>query len=72
LHTYSRVKPLKKLPKSVSKEKIMDKYEQITKLVEAAALIQEVINSGDCPLTFELEEVNVTIADLADEIEGVE
>jgi len=50
----------------------MDKYEQITKLAEAAALIQEVINSGDCPLTFELEEVNVTIADLADEIEGVE
>jgi hypothetical protein len=47
----------------------MDKYEQIGKLAQAAALIQEVINSGECPLTFELEEINETIADLADEIE---
>lgn len=47
----------------------MDKFEQITKLAQAAALIQEVINSDDCPYTFELEEINETLADLADEIE---
>jgi len=50
----------------------MDKYEQIAKLAQAAALIQEVINSGDCQCYFELEEITVTIADLADEIEGAE
>jgi hypothetical protein len=50
----------------------MNKYQQIEKLAQASMLIQEVINSGECPLTFELEEINVTLADLADEIEGVE
>lgn len=47
----------------------MDKYEQINKMAQASMLIQEVINSGDCPFTFELEEINETLADLADEIE---
>jgi len=47
----------------------MNKYQQIEKLAQASMLIQEVINSGECPFTFELEEINVTIADLADEIE---
>ena len=47
----------------------MNKYQQIEKLAQASMLIQEVINSGDCPLAFDLEEVNVTLADLADEIE---
>ena len=47
----------------------MNKYQQIEKLAQASMLIQEVINSGDCPYTFELEEINETIADLADEIE---
>ena len=47
----------------------MNKYQQIEKLAQASMLIQEVINSGECQYNFELEEINVTLADLADEIE---
>jgi len=47
----------------------MNKFEQINKMAQAAMLIQEVINSGDCKYTFQLEEINEMLANLADEIE---
>jgi hypothetical protein len=49
----------------------MDKYEQITKLAQAAALIQEVINSREeyDDISGELQDVANTVADIADEIE---
>ena len=48
----------------------MDKYEQIGKLAAAAALIQEVINSNKISkYTFQLEEIDEMLANLADEIE---
>ncbi len=47
----------------------MDKYEQITKLAQAAALIQEVINSNSCAFDDDLQEINDEIANIADEIE---
>lgn len=50
----------------------MDKYQQITKLAEAAALIQEVINSDKCAYDDDLQVINDQIADIADQIEGVE
>ena len=52
----------------------MDKYEQITKLAEAYALITEVINgrSEYDDISAELQDVANTVADISDEIEGVE
>ena len=52
----------------------MDKYEQITKLAEAHRLIQEVINGREeyDDVSAELQDVANTVADIADEIEGVE
>lgn len=50
----------------------MNKYEQIMKLAEAAALIQEVINSDACAYDDDLQVINDEIADIADQIEGVE
>jgi len=50
---------------------IMDKYEQITKLAQAHALIQEVVNSRAeyDDVSGELQDVANTVADIADEIE---
>ena len=52
----------------------MDRYEQITKLAEAHRLIQEVINGREeyDDVSAELQDVANTVADIADEIEGVE
>jgi hypothetical protein len=47
----------------------MDKYEQITTLAAAAAMIQQVINSGQCLYSTYLQDINDDIADIADQIE---
>jgi len=47
----------------------MGKYEQITKLAQAAAIIQEVINSDKCAYDDDLQVINDQIADIADQIE---
>ena len=49
----------------------MDKYEQIAKLAEAAALIQEVIRANP-EFADVLEDMPDRLADISDEIEGVE
>jgi hypothetical protein len=46
----------------------MDKYEQITKLAEAAALIQEVIRANPS-FADVLEDMPDRLADISDEIE---
>ena len=53
---------------------IMDKYEQITKLAEAYSLITEVINGRTeyDDISGELQDVANTVADISDEIEGIE
>jgi len=50
----------------------MDKYEQIGKLAQAAALVQEVLNV--CPPEFKIafEQTVECIADLADQLEETE
>ena len=53
----------------------MDKYQQIGKLAEAYALIQEVINVRDAENqdhVDELQDIANTIADISDDIEGFE
>jgi hypothetical protein len=49
----------------------MDKYQQIMKLAEAAALIQEVMNVCDQQFAEELEDMPDRLADISDAIEGV-
>ena len=53
---------------------IVDKFEQITKLAEAYSLITEVINGREeyDDIAAELQDVANTVADISDEIEGVE
>ena len=52
----------------------MDKFEQIIKLEQAYSLITEVINgrSEYDDIAAELQDVANTVADISDEIEGVE
>ena len=51
----------------------MDKYQQIIKLEQAYSLITEVINGRAeyDDISGELQDVANTVADIADEIEGV-
>lgn len=49
----------------------MDKYQQIAKLAEAAALIQEVMGVCDAEFADDLEDMPDRLADIADAIEGV-
>jgi hypothetical protein len=49
----------------------MDKFLQIMKLAEAAALIQEVMNSCDPEFKDALEDMPDRLADIADGIEGL-
>lgn len=49
----------------------MNKFEQIAKLAEAAQLIQEVQPHTTPLVAADLENIISTIADIADEIEGV-
>ena len=46
----------------------MDKYEQITKLAQAAELIQEVIRANP-GFAGDLQDINDNIANIADDIE---
>jgi hypothetical protein len=48
----------------------MDKYEQIGKLAEAAALIQEVLNACDSDFADDLQDMTNSLANIADQIEG--
>ena len=52
----------------------MDKSKQITKLAQAYFLITEVINGREDydDVSAELQDVANTLADISDEIEGVE
>jgi hypothetical protein len=52
----------------------MDKFKQITKLAEAYFLITEVINGRETHDNVEvkLQDVANTLADISDEIEGIE
>jgi hypothetical protein len=50
----------------------MDKYQQITKLAEAAALIQEVLQCVDPDFADDLQDMADHIANIADAIEGIE
>jgi hypothetical protein len=50
----------------------MDSYEQITKLAEAAMLIQEVANACDPEFADTLQDTADNLADIADQIEGAE
>ena len=50
----------------------MDKYEQITKLAQAAQLIQEVLQVCDPEAAECLEDMPDRLADIADQIEGFE
>ena len=50
----------------------MDKYEQITKLAQAAMLIQEVLQVCDPDYADDLQDMAGHLANIADEIEGVE
>jgi len=47
----------------------MDKYEQIGKLAEAAALIQEVLNVCDPDFADDLQDITNSLASIADQIE---
>jgi uncharacterized LabA/DUF88 family protein len=53
---------------------ILDKFEQITKLAQAYFLITEVINGREeyDDISGELQDVANTLADISDEIEGIE
>jgi hypothetical protein len=50
----------------------MNKYEQITKLAQAAMLIQEVMRECDQSIAECLEDIPDRLADISDEIEGIE
>jgi hypothetical protein len=50
----------------------MNKYEQITKLAQAAMLIQEVMRVCDQSIAECLEDMPDRLADISDEIEGIE
>jgi len=52
----------------------MDKFEQITKLAQAYFLITEVINGRAeyDDISGELQDVANTVADISDEIEGIQ
>lgn len=50
----------------------MDKYQQIIKLAEAAALIQEVLQVVDPDFADDLQDMADQIANIADAIEGAE
>jgi len=47
----------------------MDKYQQIIKLAEAAALIQEVLNVCNPDFADDLQDMADNIANIADQIE---
>ncbi len=47
----------------------MDKYEQIGKLAEAVALIQEVLNVCDPDFADDLQDITNSLANIADQIE---
>jgi hypothetical protein len=47
----------------------MDKYEQITKLAQAAMLIMEVANACDPEFADDLQDMTVSLADISDQIE---
>jgi hypothetical protein len=48
----------------------MDKYEQIGKLADAYALIQEVVNKCDPEFQVALQSIADNVADMADQIEA--
>ena len=50
----------------------MDKYEQIVKLAEAAALIQNVLQECDPDYADVLQDMADHLANIADQIEGFE
>lgn len=50
----------------------MDKYEQITKLAQAAMLIMEVANACDPGYADDLQDMTVSLAGISDEIEQAE
>lgn len=50
----------------------MDKYQQITKLAEAYSLVQEVIAECDLEFHTTLQIIADNIADISDQIEGIE
>ena len=50
----------------------MDKYEQITKLAQAAMLIQEVLQVCDPDYADDLQDMTVSLANISDQIEGIE
>ena len=50
----------------------MDKYEQITKLAQAAMLIQEVLQVCDPDYADDLQDMAEHLANIADAIEEVE
>jgi hypothetical protein len=49
----------------------MDKFEQITKLAQAAMLIQEVMRECTSDIAECLEDMPDRLADISDQIEGV-
>lgn len=50
----------------------MNKFEQITKLAEAAELIRAVAQHADPDYVDQLDDICVELADIADQIEGFE
>ena len=50
----------------------MNKYQQIEKLAQAAMLIQEVLQVCDPDYADDLQDITVSLADIADQIEGFE
>ncbi len=50
----------------------MSKFEQINKLAQAAMLIQEVLLACDPEFADDLQDMTVSLADIADAIEGFE
>jgi len=50
----------------------MDKFEQITKLAEAYSLITEVLQVCDPDFADDLQDMAVRLADISDQIEGIE
>ena len=50
----------------------MDKFEQIAKLAEAYSLITEVLNACKSEFADNLQDIAVSLADISDQIEGIE
>ncbi len=50
----------------------MDKYEQIEKLAQAYALIQDVISECDLEFQTALQIIGDNIANISDQIEGIQ